>query len=148
MPDPHGDTRQQLSDAFSAFEATLREALLDEARQAVAEAVRRVSRDGVDFSVEALEFDLTIRHLRVSYGEQAGAPAATTRHGRPSGSVRTALLDAFANGEELTIDAIRSRLTGRGVATTDDNLHQHLRRLVKGGELLRAGRGLYTRQPA
>jgi hypothetical protein len=162
-------TQQELSDAFGAFEHALRETLIREARHAVDTAVGQLAGRGLEFRIEAIGFDLTINHLRISYGGTRGPhqgagsgpsrrapsrraarartpPSSHAASGRPSGATRAALLDAFANGDELSIGAIRSSLEAQGIETSDDNLHQHLRRLVVGGELQRAGRGLYVRR--
>jgi hypothetical protein len=155
------DTQRQLAAAFVAFEETLRAALTTEARSAVEAAIARLKVNEGPFRVLDIEVDLVIRSMTLEAGGRppakpraARAPAGRSRRpsasrGRPPGAIRTAIVGAFADSTTpLSVDTVRDQLGKRGLDASSDNLHQHLRRLVKSGELERAGRGIYRRTSA
>jgi hypothetical protein len=152
---PKGPHTRQLADAFNAFEEGLRLVFAAEARQAVEAAAARMAAGDGTFRIADIQIDVVISSLTVESG--AGKPTTPKRRptrsasrsgapGRPPGALRSAIVDAFADDRaQLTIDDIRTHLERAKLRASTDNLHQHLRRLVKAGELERSGRGLYRR---
>lgn len=144
--------RQEVQDAFGAFEATLREHLTAEARRAVEQALVKLARTpgpfralGADVEVHLKKLRLEATPVRRSRASRRGGTVSPGR-GRPPGALRNALLDAFADPvTTMHVEELRDHVEGNGLSITTDNLHQHLRRLVLAGELERAGRGVYKR---
>ena len=136
----------EIADALARFETALRDLLHDETQRSLDAALSRLPAG--QFGVRDIEFDVVIRNLTLETRPTTanGAGASRTR-GRPHGSVRAAILACFdGHGDgELTTGGVRAQLQAAGVATSDDNLHQQLRRLTHAGELVRAGRGRYRR---
>ncbi len=134
----------EVADALERFETALRELLHNEAQRSVDAALNRLPAG--PFGVREVEFDVIIRNLTLETrtdGQGEAGPAR--RRGRPRGAVRAAILASFDGVGEQTTSAVRARLVAAGITTSDDNLHQQLRRLTHAGELIRAGRGLYRR---
>lgn len=152
---------QTVRDAFSSFEESLRAMLTTEAQKSVEDALERLSSESQAFQVTDISVDVRIDRLNVSTGGGAvkrrakskprsegssGSPrSGTRRRGRP-GKLRELLLDAFPDGEqELTTKDLLRYLQDLGVEASTPNVHQHLARLVKAGELRRPKHGAYIR---
>lgn len=132
--------------------------LTAEAQKSVEEAVGRLSSEGTPFHITDINIDVRIDGIKVAAGRapRSRKPKARARkqpagpsRGRRTGAVRSALLDAFeGDATELTTEQLQARLKDLSVEATPANVHQHLARLVKAGELVRAGRGVYRRGAA
>ncbi len=137
-----------MADALKRFETALRDVLQGEAQRSIDAALRRLPAG--PFNVRDVEFDVVIRNLTLESRGSAPARAsqpgpARRRRGRPQGAVRTAIIASFEGDVELTTNDLRERLRDIGVRTSDDGLHQQLRRLTMAGQLVRSGRGVYRR---
>jgi hypothetical protein len=159
------DLQRELTDAFDAFRAALRQALEAEAQRSVNDAIERLSSAGGPFRVVDAEVEVVIRRLSLSAQDDVSGPApasASARHSSPRrarrtatraaasaggrGAVREAIIATFAaGGGEMTTEDVHAALTQRGVRTSVENLYQQLRRLVQAGELTRPSRGRYRR---
>jgi hypothetical protein len=168
------DPQRELSAAFAAFTESLKAALTAEAQRSVDGAIERLSLTAGPFRVQDIELEVVIRNVSVTTqaaaesgarearpaatkpaakrrsaarrsGAKSGARTGTRGRGRPVGALRRAILEEFADADaRLTLDDLRDRLAKRDVKSSDDNLHQQLRRLVTAGELSRVGRGVYA----
>lgn len=163
MPRQSPEDVAHVRDAFSSFEDSLRAMLTAEAQKSVEEAVGRLSVTGDAFRITEISIDVKIDELKVATGagpspkaraktrpRRGAAPrkSRSAARGRPPGALRSALLGAFSSDDQtLSTDDLRQHLATQGIETTVDNLHQHLGRLVKAGELSRPGRGRYQRTP-
>lgn len=160
-------THKKIENAVRLFEESLRDLLASEAQESVDGAVRRLSRSTGPFRISGVEVDVVIRNLKleaVGDHDRGGpetrrrkrpaarkrkpkAPAGRSSRGRPPGPVRSALLETFAGSDgEMSVADLRAALRDRKVKSTDENLHQQLRRLAQAGEIERAGRGQYRRR--
>jgi hypothetical protein len=148
------DLQRELTDAFDAFRAALRQVLEDEAQRSVTATIERLGSGDGPFRVVDADVQVVIRRLELSAdAAESDRSAATPRARRapaPSGrgrsAVREALIATFATADaEMTADDVQAALARRGVETSTDNLYQQLRRLVQAGELVRPGRGRYRR---
>lgn len=160
---PAGAAPKSVREAFSSFEESLRAMLTAEAQRSVEQAIESLSAGGDTFRITEISIDVKIDELKVATGAGARTkPAAKPRarrraatakpsrtgRGRPVSALRSTLLGAFSSDDqELSTDDLRQHLQTEGITTTVDNLHQHLGRLVKAGELTRPGRGRYRRRP-
>jgi hypothetical protein len=153
----------RINDAFASFTDGLRELLTAEARRSVDGAIERLTQTAGPFRLDGVEVEVVIRNMHISAVEaeereaakpapRRAAPAKATAprrpggRGRPAGELRQAILEEFEHDPaEHDLAAIRDRLAARRVQTTDDNLHQQLRRLVTAGRLERVARGVYRR---
>ena len=156
-----GGNALDIGTAFSSFEEALQQLLTEQAQHSVDQALADVGRTSA-FQIEHAEVEVSIRGLTVSSRERslsARAPsprkrlakrAAKSRSaatGRPAGPVRAALIAALDQAPEaVTAQSLGEQLKRDGVEATTGNLHQQLGRLVKAGEIERAGRGLYRRR--
>jgi hypothetical protein len=160
-----GGREHQLDEAFGSFRDALREILTAEAQRSVDGTIQRLSRQVGTFQVEGVDVQVVIRDLRIATGDsthvsprtparrpgpaqrpkkRAAKPTGRRGGGRPVGPVRLALLAAIeADRRDQTVEQLRERLEAQGVAASIANVHQQLRRLVQGGQVVRAGRGVY-----
>lgn len=163
---PDADLQRQVNDAFEAFRRSLHEMLTAEATQHVDSTLERLGGERAPFRVEDARVEVVIHDLKLVAADpddpgrskpsaknqrrpRRTKPQAATGARQPrTGSVREALLGLFADGSQLGTTELRERLETAGVKTSDDNLHQQLRRLVQAGELRREGRGIYRRANA
>lgn len=163
MPDEETNAQERLIDAFSSFERTLQDMLTAEARRSVDGAIQRLSATSGPFKLNGVDVEVVIRGMSVEAATpaergskrtaksaarkpkaRARAKRASSGRGRPQGALRGAILEAFKSPEDdLSTGELREHLQRRQMEASDDNLHQHLRRLVQAEELKRSGRGRY-----
>lgn len=107
------------------------EAALEEAKTA-AVAVRKELTD-----VDALERRLE-KMEALARGETAPKREAAGG-GRPKGETRQGIEEAFAGGDHLSVQEVAAFLNTKGISATDKAVYQALLKLVKVGELEKAG---------
>lgn len=66
-------------------------------------------------------------------------------HGRPPGALQLAVIESVETLHPMpvTVATLQEALQAKGIATSNDNLHQTIRRAVMGGKIVRVGRGAY-----